>query len=51
MLELTGIASVLRGILNLYWLLALGTVALALWKGKTKSKKGAGLEISVFGLS
>ncbi len=34
MLELTGIASVLRGIGFLYWLFAIGLLALALWKGK-----------------
>ena len=34
MLELTGIASVLRGISFLYWLLAVGAMALVLWKIK-----------------
>jgi hypothetical protein len=33
MLELTGVASVLRGISLLYWLLAVGVLALVLWKG------------------
>ncbi len=39
MLELTGIGSVLRGIGVLYWLLAIGAVALAVWKGKTWQRK------------
>ena len=34
MLEFTGIATVLRGISVLYWLLACGSIALALWKGR-----------------
>lgn len=51
MLELTGIASVLRGISILYWLLAFGAVGLALWKGKTKGHKAlwAGVAIAIFG--
>ena len=34
MLELTGVASVLRGIGFLYWLLAIGLLILAIRKGK-----------------
>ena len=34
MFELTGMGSVLRGLGMLYWLLAMGAVALAIWKGK-----------------
>ncbi len=51
MLELTGIASVLRGISFLYWMLAIGAIALALWKGKTAQAKAlwAGIAIAVFG--
>ena len=51
MLEFTGIASVLRGISFLYWLLAFGAVGLALWKGKTMRAKAlwAGLAIAAFG--
>ena len=39
MLELTGMGSVLRGIGILYWLLATGAVALAIWKGKGRRYK------------
>lgn len=51
MLEFTGIASVLRGISFLYWLLAFGAVGLALWKGKTMRAKAlwAGIAIAAFG--
>ena len=51
MLELTGIASVLRGISFLYWMLAIAAIALALWKGKTAQAKAlwAGIAIAVFG--
>jgi len=51
MLELTGIASVLRGISILYWLLAFSAIGLALWKGKTKWAKAlwAGVAIAIFG--
>jgi hypothetical protein len=35
MIELTGFGSVLRGIGILYWLLAIGAIALALYKNKT----------------
>jgi hypothetical protein len=51
MLELTGFASVLRGISFLYWALAIGAIGLAVWKGKTaKSKAGwAAVAIVIFG--
>lgn len=39
MLELTGMGSVLRGVGVLYWLLAIGAVALAIWKGKDRRAK------------
>ncbi len=39
MLELTGLGSVLRGLGVLYWLVAIGAVALALWKGRTWRSK------------
>ena len=39
MLELTGFGSVLRGIGILYWVLAIGAVGLAIWKGKTWQRK------------
>ena len=34
MLELTGVAGVLRGISVLYWLLAIGAISLAVWEVK-----------------
>lgn len=34
MLELTGLGTVLRGLGVLYWMLAIGVIAFALWKGK-----------------
>ena len=51
MLELTGIGSVLRGLGVLYWLLAIGAVALAIWKGKNKRAKTvwAVVAVAVFG--
>jgi len=51
MLELTGFGSVLRGIGILYWLLAIGAVGLAVWKGKTWQRKAlwAGVAIAAFG--
>lgn len=51
MLELTGMGSVLRGIGVLYWLLAIGAVALAIWKGKGRWGKmlWAAVAIAVFG--
>ena len=51
MLELTGIGSVLRGLGVLYWLLAIGAVALAIWKGKGRRGKAiwAAVAIAVFG--
>jgi len=51
MLELTGMGSVLRGIGMLYWLLAIGAMALAIWKGKGRRGKTlwAGVAIAVFG--
>ncbi len=51
MLELTGLGSVLRGIGVLYWLFAIGAVALAIWKGKTKRAKllWAGVAVVAFG--
>jgi hypothetical protein len=51
MLELTGIASVLRGISILYWLLALSAISLALWKGKTWQGKAlwTAIAIAIFG--
>lgn len=39
MLELTGMGSVLRGIGMLYWLLAIGAIAFAIWKGKGRRAK------------
>jgi hypothetical protein len=39
MLELTGFDVVLRGVGVLYWLLAIGALSLAIWKGATPSKK------------
>ena len=39
MLEFTGMASVLRGIGILYWLLAFGALALVLWKVKGRWRK------------
>lgn len=52
MLELTGVGSVLRGIGILYWLLAIGAVALAIWKGKDRRYKTlwALLAVGVFGI-
>lgn len=51
MLELTGMGSVLRALGVLYWVLAIGAVALALWKGKGRRGKAiwAGVAIAVFG--
>jgi len=51
MLELTGFGSVLRGIGVLYWVLAIGTVGLAIWKGKTWQRKTlwAGIAVMAFG--
>jgi len=51
MLELTGMGSVLRGIGILYWVLAIGAVSLAIWKGKNWQRKTfwAGLSIVAFG--
>ena len=47
MLELTGIGSVLHGIGLLYWLLAIGAVVLAIWKGKTQRAKTAWVLVAV----
>ena len=51
MLELTGIASVLRGISILYWLVAVSALALVLWKVKSWWGKAIGAVIvaAVFG--
>jgi len=51
MLELSGMGSVLRGIGILYWLLAIGTVGLAIWKGRNWQRKAlwAAIAIAVFG--
>jgi len=51
MLELTGMGSVLRGLGVLYWLLAIGAVALAIWKGNGKRGKSiwAAVAIAAFG--
>jgi hypothetical protein len=51
MLELTGIASVLRGISVMYWLFAVGALALALWMAKPVWGKalGALIVIGAFG--
>lgn len=51
MLELTGFGSVLRGIGILYWVLAIGAVGLAIWKGKTWQRKTlwAGVAVVAFG--
>lgn len=47
MLELTGMGSVLRGIGVLYWLLAIGAIALALIKGKTPRAKALWTTVAV----
>lgn len=51
MLELTGVASVLRGISLLYWLVAAATLALVLWKGGRWWSKTIGtlIVVAVFG--
>jgi hypothetical protein len=51
MLELTGMASVLRGIGILYWLLAFSTLAFVLWKAKGRGWKtlSALVVVGVFG--
>lgn len=51
MLELTGMGSVLRGIGILYWLLAIGAVSLAIWKGRNWQRKAlwAAIAVAVFG--
>jgi hypothetical protein len=51
MLELTGVASVLRGISILYWLLAAGALALVLWKVRRWWGKAVGalIVVCVFG--
>ena len=51
MQELTGLGSILRGIGLLYWLIAIGAVALAIWKGKGWERKAlwSGVAIVVFG--
>ena len=51
MLELTGVASILRGISILYWLFAVGSLMLAVWKLKGWWLKsiGALVVIAVFG--
>lgn len=47
MLELTGFGSVLRGIGVLYWLLAVGAVALALYKNKTARERAIWTTVAV----
>ena len=51
MLELTGMGSVLRDMGILYWLFAIGAVAFAIWKGKTRQRKAlwAAIAVAVFG--
>lgn len=51
MLELTGVASILRGIAILYWLLAVGALGLVLWKVKRRWHKSIGVlaVITIFG--
>jgi len=51
MLELTELGSVLRGMGILYWLLAIGVVAFAVWKGKSRQRKAlwAAIAVAVFG--
>ena len=51
MLEFTGIGSVLRGIGVLYWLIAIGALALAIWKGKNWRHKTlwAAVAVAAFG--
>jgi hypothetical protein len=51
MLELTGVASILRGIGILYWLLAVGALGLVLWKVKRRWHKGLAVlaVIAIFG--
>lgn len=47
MLELTGFGSVLRGIGVLYWLLAIGAIALALYKNKTPRTRAIWTTVAV----
>ena len=51
MLESTGLGVALRALSYLYWLLAIGALALALWKGNTARSKAvwAALVVVVFG--
>jgi len=51
MLELTGVASVLRGVALIYWLVAIGTLAVVLLRVKPVSKKAiwACVVVAVFG--
>src|SRR5262245_44966073 len=51
MFELTGLGSFLQGLGVLYWLLAIGAVALALWKGKGQRGKAiwTAVAVAVFG--
>jgi hypothetical protein len=45
--ELSGIGSVLRGFSAVYWLLAIGAIALAIWKGKNWWIKVAGALVAI----
>lgn len=47
MLELTGVASILRGISLLYWMLAVAALVLVVWKVKRWPYKVAGMAIVV----
>jgi hypothetical protein len=47
MLELTGVASILRGVSALYWLLAIGALVLVIWKIKRWPYKAIGIAIVV----
>lgn len=51
MLELSGVGAVLRGLGTLYWLLAIGALSLALWKGKGWQQKAlwGGVAVAIFG--
>jgi hypothetical protein len=49
MLELTGVASILRGMGILYWVLAIGALGLVLWKVKRRWHKALGV-LAVVGL-
>ena len=47
MLELTGIASVLRGIGVLHWVLPIGAATLAIWKPKNWQRKALWILLAI----